>query len=226
MRFRELDVVRGAAVLLMVFFHFIWTANFFGSKIQIPYFSLLQIIIAGTFITISGIVSVISYSKNEDYVIRAIRRAGKIFFAGLLVTLFTLIFFSKMVVWFGILHFLGAVILISPLFLKYKWMNLGLAGVIFLVNYLFELKGFGFEELFWLGFGGSAAALDFFPIIPWIGFFLFGIFLGKQFYEKGKKVLEIENNKFLDLLSVLGKNSLLVYFLHQPFLIVIFVFFF
>jgi uncharacterized membrane protein len=77
--------------------------------------------------------------------------------------------------------------------------------------------------LLWLGFVPyNFYTLDYFPIFPWFGLVLIGIFLGNKFYQDGKrgfKLPDLSGSFIVDLLGTLGRNSLAIYLVHQPIIV-------
>jgi uncharacterized membrane protein len=71
----------------------------------------------------------------------------------------------------------------------------------------------------WLGLKpANFYSFDYFPLLPWFGLLLIGIFLGNIFYPNGKRNFKIfiPEGKVANIITFLGKNSLLIYFIHQP----------
>jgi uncharacterized membrane protein len=65
---------------------------------------------------------------------------------------------------------------------------------------------------------------DYFPIFPWFGVTLLGIYFGNLFYENGKRqftIKDMSNNSIIKFLTFLGRNSLFIYLGHQPLLIIL-----
>lgn len=64
------------------------------------------------------------------------------------------------------------------------------------------------------------ASSDFFPLLPNLGYFLIGASLGRILYQEKHTLLPNvnENNPIIRFFSFFGKNSLLIYLLHQPIL--------
>ncbi|MCD4800984.1 MAG: DUF1624 domain-containing protein, partial [Methanococcoides sp.] len=65
---------------------------------------------------------------------------------------------------------------------------------------------------------------DYFPLIPWFGVMLIGIFIGNELYPQCKRKFALSDiSEFLPIriLMYMGKRSLLIYLLHQPVLIAI-----
>ena len=91
-----------------------------------------------------------------------------------------------------------------------------------LIGLGFYIKNFivSYPWLMWLGLKfNNFNTLDYFPLLPWFGVILLGIYFGKLLYPKGKRRFNINlENKYL---SFLGRHSLIIYLLHQPILILV-----
>ena len=123
---------------------------------------------------------------------------------------------------FGILHAIAVSGLISLLLLKLNSLSLTLlAFLILLINLLIPqpLQGNYFWQ--WLIYTTETPnSLDYRPIIPWITHFILGMASCQLFKKWG--LLETRNKKTvhreLAILSWLGRNSLIIYLIHQPIL--------
>ena len=62
---------------------------------------------------------------------------------------------------------------------------------------------------------------DYFPLLPYLGFFLLGAVLGKLLYRKKESLLPgvNEKNPIVAVLCWCGRNSLWIYLAHQPLLV-------
>ena len=56
---------------------------------------------------------------------------------------------------------------------------------------------------------------DYFPLLPNLGYFLVGAFLGRTLYRKKESLFPRQKSP-CKLLSFIGRNSLIFYLLHQP----------
>ena len=238
-RFWEIDFLRGIAIIMMVLYHLLYNLHYFA-HFNVNVYSGFWMYFARTtatiFIFLVGVSLSISYSRVKLFTsgatkemrlfLKFLRRGLKVFSWGLIITLVTRIFLGKAFIIFGILHLIGISIILAYPFLKLRYWNL-LIGVlcIFLGAYL---KGFSFDFywLSWLGFRPAQFySVDYFPLLPWFGVVLFGIFFGNIFYadySRKFQLVEFSSLSGVKLLCFLGKHSLLIYLLHQPLMIAVF----
>ena len=139
-RFFEIDFLRGAAVLMMVVFHFFWDTNFFGyTNISLyeGFFGAFQKLTAGTFLFLVGVSLAVSHSrKKENFEKKFLFRSAKIFGLGALITLFSLLFFPSEPIFFGVLHLIAVSIALSVMFVRKKNLNL-ILGLLVIFSPLF-----------------------------------------------------------------------------------------
>ena len=215
-RIWEIDFFRGIALIFMIYFHIIFDLDImYGYNVSYnsTFNYLTGKLAAVLFIFISGISC--SFSSNN------IKRSLKILIAAAFISAGTFIFIPELWVKFGILHFLGASILLFYPLRKMKPVYLAVIGLIILAaGMLVDKITVSHDYLFFLGITtGAFQSGDYYPIIPWFGIFLIGVAAGKTFYA-GKKSL-FRFNMRPNIISKLGRHTLLIYMLHQPVIIAV-----
>lgn len=233
-RYALLDSIRGIALISMILYHGIWNLvyiyGFDWSWYKGKGAWLWQQSICWTFILLSGF----CWSIGK----RRLKNGLMVFGGGLLVTAVTLWSMPQNRVVFGVLTCIGScILLLIPLerFLRHLSFEWGMA-----VSFLFfgltrgvnrgylGLGKMGFVELpnswyqgnlgAYLGFPSpSFYSTDYFPLIPWFflfltGYFFYGICQKRSWFNR--KIFRV----CIPAAEVLGRNSLLIYLLHQPIL--------
>jgi len=221
-RIWEIDFLRGLSIILMVGYHLLYdlgamagVASLLGftTDLSTPAWLAAQYFFAGLFVILSGISSTLSRGN--------VRRALKLLAVALLITGVTFVFNRAATVHFGILHCLGASILIYGLaFEKAKTRACAAAGAAVLavsVAVPLALKGVAirFDWLLPLGVHTpDYSSFDYFPLLPWFGVFLAGAALGKSVYAPRRSL--IRRRLPVTFINFAGRHSLLIYILHQP----------
>jgi uncharacterized membrane protein len=231
-RFWEIDSLRGIAITLMVISNFVTDLGYFGisgMNIYSGFWLYFARAVVSMFILLAGISLTLSYSRVRDKKPGEIRskyfyRGLKIFGLGMVITLVTWVLIRQDFVLFGVLHLIGFSIIFGQFLVKRSRLGL-LLGVSFIIAGLaVQAFSFGFPWLAWLGLRPEGFfSVDYVPVLPWFGLFLVGMFLGNVLYPEGKRRFRIgdSESRLLSPLRFLGRNSLLIYFLHQPILIAI-----
>ncbi len=212
MRYQEIDFARGIAVILMLVFHTFFDAHYFG-KIDLSgaFWYYFPRFIGGMFIFISGLtLSVV----KPDYR-RVLRKALRLSILAAGITAVTYIFVPDEYVIFGILHFFTLATLIGPLFLNHPKVQLPAGIAVFITGVYIHTLRVNTNLLVWLGFlPKNFATLDYYPLMPWLGIFLLGMYAGNHF-----KPLKSKFWSESWPITVLGKNSLKIYILQHPLII-------
>ncbi|VVB91525.1 Uncharacterised protein [uncultured archaeon] len=223
-RIQAIDLVRGVDIVLMVLFNYSVTLSYFGiiqAQPDFLYWHVFPISIASIFIFLSGAAARISFeSHKEGFGKRYFTRGLKLLIFAVFITLFTSIFVPEGTIYFGILHFFAASSFLVPLFIKYNRLNQVAGLSIVAAGFYLQQTEFNFSYLFWLGFmPRSFSTFDYFPLIPWLGVLLLGVYSGE--YIAGRTANIRFKNRLAGRFIFLGKNSLTVYLVHQPILIII-----
>jgi uncharacterized membrane protein len=228
-RFWEIDFSRGFAVVLMIIFNYSFALSYlkiFTLDWGLLYWYVFPRIGASLFIFISGLsMSLVYNSKRKDYHRRITSRGLEIFCFGLLITAVTFFTFPEAFVLFGTLHLIGFSMIFGQPFLKHKKLTPALGALIILFGLHLQNFSFDFPWLIPLGFmPNNYFTFDYFPILPWFGVTLLGMSLGDLLYKNGKRnfrIKDLSNTSLVKFLTFLGRNSLIIYLIHQPLLVLL-----
>jgi uncharacterized membrane protein len=212
----EIDYIRGIALVMMIIFHFVFDLReFYGYKISYDSGVIYYIgkVSAITFMLVSAISCSFSHDNN--------RRAIKLLATAALITIVTHLYDKQFGIKFGILHFLGICILLYPLLNKINSYVLAIlaTGAMLLGNY-FDPLPIKHNYLFLFNLtSGSWVSVDYYPLLPWAGVFIFGIILSRMLYPN-KRSLFSYWPKFRPV-TYTGRHTLWIYLIHQPVLLLL-----
>lgn len=231
-RLWEIDVARGVAVVLMVFFHLMWDLQFLGLSDVNVFSTPWQAFARGigssfAFLMGLSLALVGARLRSRRALWRyALRRGGLIFGLGMLITLATYLALGDQYVRFGILHLLGSMLVIAvPFVFAPTWAVL-LAGLAMIVlGALLAGQVIDGPWLLWLGVQQAGVAMaDYYPLLPWGGPTLLGVSFGQWAYPGGARrqaLPDFASTTPARALGLLGRHSLLIYLAHQPILLAI-----
>ncbi len=231
-RFWQIDAARGLAVIGMIAFNYAFALTFLGKAsypVESGPFWWFARAVAFSFVFLAGISLTLSYARSkktlhlQQLTGKYLKRGIWIFFLGMLITLATWIYEPRATIWFGVLHLIGFAILISVPLIRIKNSTLVVLSVSAVAIGLFlNTLTFDFPYLLWLGFQPrNFYTFDYFPVFPWYGFFLFGIIAGRHFNDKKPAEYTGSFQVLISPLQTLGRNSLLIYLIHQPLLLLV-----
>jgi uncharacterized membrane protein len=219
---------------MMVVYHLMYDLDYFGGydiEATSGFWARFADATAGTFLFLVGVSLAISYSRTNaarpgrslfgKYLLRGIR----IFAYGMALTV-VFVVFGMGVVAFGILHLIGVSIILAYPLLRYRYANLFLGLSIIAVGVYIRIEGFSSESPWLLPFGVVPENLvmpDYRPLLPWFGVVLLGLFAGNVLYGNGRRPALFANKAPVATkpLLPLGRNSLFIYLVHQPILILL-----
>ena len=236
-RLWEVDSLRGVAIIMMVIFHLMWDLWAFGVLPDVilyaGFWKCFQRTTASLFIVLVGVSLTLSYHRAlatrgpDGLYWKFLRRGAMIFGLGMVITLvlWLLVWLAGLHIGhveFGILHLIGFSIAFAYPFLRFKWVNLFLWMAFFVAGYYIQSVHVDATWWVWLGLTPVRyTPVDFFPVIPWFGVVLLGVFLGNTFYPGGYRgfvLPDLSRAYPVRLLDFLGRHSLLIYLIHQPIL--------
>ena len=212
-RIWELDALRGSCVLGMVLVHLEYDAVELYGLIDWeypPFFHLVKEYGGILFILISGICA--SFGS------RPALRGATILACGLLCTLVTFslealgFLGSHSTIWFGILHCLGCSMLLWSFLRRLPAAVWAILGGIFAItgHFLLKTRSVGHPWLVFLGFIPQwFASPDYFPLLPFFGYFLLGAAAGFVYYG-------FESVKLVLVNFAIGAFSGILSFLYLP----------
>jgi uncharacterized membrane protein len=223
-RFWEIDLVRTVALLGLLFFHtreLLYHFDLCAEPLRSGMWFWIRAANCGLFIFPAGMALIIAYSRGKrmsSFMLRGL----KIFGLGMLITLLSLLVVPDEYVLFGILHFFGIAFILAPFFLRFRYINLIVGVALMAVGiYLLEQRIFvDFSWLLWL-VPYAFRTLDYWPLVPWFGIFLVGMFFGKILYPQGNRRFNIPefSSPVASGFMLLGRHPLVVYLAHLPILI-------
>ena len=221
-RIWELDAARGLCILGMILFHIVYdlrTVLGLSFLADNSLFSFVSNWGGVLFFLISGCSATLGS--------HAVRRGLTVLICGIVVSAVTwgayaLGFAGKgLIIYFGVLHCLGVCMLLWPLFQKLPRWPLFVCAVLLIAAGL-AIPDRGFHTGYWLmplGFPPYGfITSDYFPLLPFVGFFLLGAVGGRWLYpNKQTRFPRVrEDHKLIRFLCLIGKWSLPIYMLHQP----------
>jgi len=214
----------------MMAFHLSWDLVYVGvlrismSSGPWPWFSRC---IATTFLLLAGISLVLSDARtgHKAGFRKYLRRGLVVFGFGMVITLITYLSLGHGFVVFGILHLIGFSIAAAYPLLPYRRRTISLlAGAAIIgVGIYANRQIVSHPWLIWLGISQRGRPMvDYYPILPWFGMALVGLFAGHALYPDGRRRFALPNLSGvwpIRALSYLGQHALLIYLVHQPVLL-------
>ncbi len=225
-RLTLVDALRGFAVAQMIVFHFIYDLSYFGwlelvmTRDQ-PWVAWRTAIVT-QFLLLVGVGLVLRTSfkpSSADFW----KRWAQIAAAALLVSLGSWLMFGPRVIYFGILHFVAAALLIAQPLLRLGAWNIALGALCMLIGLVYANEFFNTPPATIVGFMTfKPRTEDYVPLFPWIGVVLIGAGLAALWQRTQWRIPEVLmplNQRAPRWLLFLGTWALTVYLMHQPILL-------
>ena len=230
-RLQTLDALRGFAVVWMTAFHFSFDLNQFGYLRQNfyldPFWTLQRSVIVGLFLCCAGMAQAAAQQQGQTQ--RAFfRRWLQVAACAVLVSAGSYAMYPKSFIYFGVLHGLTVMLLITHLIAAWgRWLWLA-GGLVFALKFIADYAhtqspGLEFlnEPTFnWLGLiSRKPITEDYVPLVPWLGVVCWGMAAGQWLQRNHLAELSHTLPRATAPLVWLGRWSLSWYMLHQPVLI-------
>jgi uncharacterized membrane protein len=218
-RILEVDALRGAAITMMVAYHIAFDAYYFGIA-PVDIFSLplvlFQRVTGSLFLLIVGISLTISESRNKEGYAHHFKRGLALGAVALGITAATWVFPHDGFITFGIIHMIAASVIIAPFFMRFGRLNVVLGLAVIAIG--LSMGGVQTDSHFLFPLGltyPGYTALDYYPLFPWFGIILIGLYAGQGLVKDGKSAIRLASTRGSELLAFLGRNSLTIYLAHQ-----------
>jgi len=234
-RLDRIDVLRALAMLWMTAYHFCFDLNFFGliheNFYRDPFWTWQRTAIVSLFLFTAGLSQSVAIHQGQDWA-RFWRRWGQVAGAALLVTAGSMFMFPNSFIYFGVLHGIAVMLIVTRATAgwgAWLWPLGGLAMALPLAAPAAMaawpvLEVFNQPWLNWLGFiGRKPITEDYVPLLPWLGVVWWGLAAGRWTLRHRLAWLGASDAPAKAgprrALAVLGRWSLSYYLLHQPVMI-------
>lgn len=221
-RIWELDAFRGICILGMVVVHFLYDLIQYFPMPQLSQSQLFRFVMQWggvLFILLSGICANLGHHPIRRGLVVLL---GGVICFGVTFAMYKLGFaHRRLVIYYGVLHFLGTCMLLWPVLSLLPTWAMAAAGIVVAATGLYFQTHYltGNWATVILGLPPrNFATSDYFPLFPYLGFFLLGGALGRVLYpNKATLFPKVNPQHFLiRFLTLCGNYSLLIYLLHQP----------
>jgi uncharacterized membrane protein len=223
-RYDRLDALRGAAMVWMALFHFIFDLNSFGliprqDFYRDPLWIGQRTAIVSLFLFCAGMGLGVALQQGQT-ASRFWRRWAQVAACAVLVSIGSWFMFPNSFISFGVLHGI-ALMLIAARFAAPLRAGLWLLGLLAItLPFFIQHPFFDTRWTNWVGLvTRKPVTEDFVPLLPWLGVMLWGLAAGQTLLARGAPLLGGALPKPLAPLAALGRWPLTFYMLHQPLLI-------
>ena len=217
------DVARGGAILAMVGYHGAFDLVLFGhvdwAVGRDPVWRAFAASIASTFLFLAGVSLALAHRSGIAWMAFA-RRLAVLGAAAALVSIATTLAMPSGPVYFGILHAIAAFSLLGlPFVFASQFLTIASAFAVALVPHLIHTVPLPLALTYPLGLAANMPpTFDYEPFFPWFSATLLGISCGRRLHPARQTG---HASPALALLATLGRNSLVIYLVHQPVLFAI-----
>lgn len=221
-RLEPLDALRGLAMLWMAIYHFNFDLNALGfiqPKLRFfvePFWAMQRIAILSMFLFAAGAALAVGLHRHQPWG-AFLRRWLQIVAGAALVSLASWWMDPKSWIWFGVLHAMAVMLLLSRLLGRWPaWLLSGVAALMLALPQVLSFEHAAWPWLRWLGLSGKPITQDWVPLFPWLAVMLLGLVAGRLLLAHRPVWLNWRVSDWAQPLVTLGRWSLAFYLLHQP----------
>lgn len=231
-RLWEVDAARTLAIAMMVVYHAAYdvdllTVDAFNARQG--GWRALQIACGTTFLLVVGVSFAISDARASARglawrarLARHARRGGMLLLIGAAISAVTFVALGDRYIRFGILHVIGASIVLAPFVVRLGRWNAAIGPVLIVAGLALRAVRADVPGLLLIGIRPNhSLGVDYYPLLPWFGVVMIGIAIGAALYPEGRR--GDWGARFPALRATWptapGRRSLAVYLGHQVVLI-------
>jgi uncharacterized membrane protein len=227
-RHDRLDALRGAAIVWMAGFHFCFDLNFFRLLTPLqaftrdPFWTMQRACIVTLFVFCAGLSQAVALHAGQGWP-RFWLRWAQVAACAVLVSLGSAWMFPQSYIYFGILHGLAAMLVLTRLagLLVRSRLTLWVLGALCIaLPFWVQHPYFDSRLTNWVGLvTHKPITEDYAPVLPWLGVMLWGLAAGQCLLRRRPWLMAGDLPVVMQPLAVLGRWSLSFYMLHQPVLL-------
>ena len=222
-RFDRLDALRSVAILWMAAFHFCFDLNYYHFIRQNfhgdPFWLTQRTCIVTLFLFCAGFGQAIAWEQRQGWP-RFWRRWAQVAGCALLVSAGSYLMFPHSYIYFGVLHGIAAMLLLTRLSAGWGRWLWPLGALAIALPRLVQHPFFDTRLTDWVGLiTHKPITEDYVPLLPWLGVMWWGLAAGQWVLAHRRHWVTGVLPRALHPFAVLGRWSLSFYMLHQPVLI-------
>ncbi len=220
-RYERLDALRGAAIVWMAAFHFCFDLNYFRLLTPLqaftrdPFWTTQRACIVTLFVFCAGLSQAVALQAGQGWP-RFWKRWSQVAACAALVSAGSALMFPHSYIYFGVLHGLAAMLVLTRLAAPLRaWLWL-LGALCLALPFWVQHPVFDTRYTDWVGLvTRKPVAEDYVPVLPWLGVMLWGLAAGQELLRRRRAALTGGLPGVLQPLAALGRWALSFYMLHQ-----------
>jgi len=230
-RFQLIDALRGVALVWMMAYHFAFDLNHLGwirqDFLNHPFWTVQRTLIVSLFLLCAGLGQSVAVAQGQGWG-RFWRRWAQVAACAALVSLGSWWMFPRSYIFFGVLHGLAVMLIVTRLSAR-GGVGLWPLGALALgLGLGAERLHAAWPALAWLDakpfnvlglIAHKPVTEDYVPVLPWLGLMLWGLALGQWAQRRDWPGLAWQGGALARALAWAGRHSLSWYMLHQPLLL-------